>query len=327
MAKPRIFISSTFYDLRHVRADIERFVSELGYDAVANERGDIAYGIDEALEEYCYKEIEGTDIVVSIVGGRFGSESQKSENSISQMEVKQAIKAGKQIFVFVDSDVLSELKTYKVNKSVDGMKYAQVDNVKIFEFLEEIESLKKGNPIFPFKESNQIIGILREQLAGLFQRFLTTQLKQEEIRLVDSLKASTQSLQDVVKYLQSNTNKNDGDAIKGILLPTHPLFADLAKLMNVSYRVYFQNKDELDRFLQARGYEVDQLPLDDETFEWNRITRKSVGQSTRQRVQTLSISRSLFGENGDLKYVSPADWSPELILLLDSDSIDDGIPF
>ena len=31
MASPRVFISSTFYDLRHVREDLERSVRELGY--------------------------------------------------------------------------------------------------------------------------------------------------------------------------------------------------------------------------------------------------------------------------------------------------------
>jgi hypothetical protein len=29
MAKPRVFISSTFYDLRHLRADLERFIKEM----------------------------------------------------------------------------------------------------------------------------------------------------------------------------------------------------------------------------------------------------------------------------------------------------------
>ncbi|HDI3138782.1 TPA: DUF4062 domain-containing protein, partial [Vibrio cholerae] len=38
MAKPRIFISSTYYDLKHIRSDLERFISEQGYDAVLNEK-------------------------------------------------------------------------------------------------------------------------------------------------------------------------------------------------------------------------------------------------------------------------------------------------
>ena len=43
MAKPRIFISSTFYDLRQVRADLNMFIDSLGYDSVRNEEGNIPY--------------------------------------------------------------------------------------------------------------------------------------------------------------------------------------------------------------------------------------------------------------------------------------------
>ena len=53
MARPRVFISSTFYYLKQVRSDLELFVKEMGYDAVLHERGAIPYGSKEKLEEYC----------------------------------------------------------------------------------------------------------------------------------------------------------------------------------------------------------------------------------------------------------------------------------
>ncbi len=40
MARPRVFISSTFYDLKQVRSDLERFINDMGYDPVLHERGD-----------------------------------------------------------------------------------------------------------------------------------------------------------------------------------------------------------------------------------------------------------------------------------------------
>ncbi|MEJ9163821.1 DUF4062 domain-containing protein, partial [Paenibacillus graminis] len=73
MAKPRVFISSTYYDLRYIREDIARFIREQGYDPVLFERGQIAYGREQAPADYCLKEIELCDILVSVVGGRFGS--------------------------------------------------------------------------------------------------------------------------------------------------------------------------------------------------------------------------------------------------------------
>ena len=88
MAKPRIFISSTFYDLRQIRSDIDLFIEGLGYEPIRNEEGDIPYGKEDALEEYCYKEIKSVDILISIIGGRFGSESKRENSSISQTELR-----------------------------------------------------------------------------------------------------------------------------------------------------------------------------------------------------------------------------------------------
>lgn len=36
MAKPRIFISSTFYDLRQVRSDLDTFIENIGYEPLRN---------------------------------------------------------------------------------------------------------------------------------------------------------------------------------------------------------------------------------------------------------------------------------------------------
>ena len=67
MAKPRIFISSTFYDLKQIRSDLDNFIESLGYETIRNEDGEIPYGNNDALEEYCYKEIKNADILISII--------------------------------------------------------------------------------------------------------------------------------------------------------------------------------------------------------------------------------------------------------------------
>ena len=81
MSKPRVFISSTFYDLRHIRMDLDKFIESMGYEPVRNEEGDIAYGKENELQDYCYNEISSIDMFVSVIGGRFGSESNSKGNS------------------------------------------------------------------------------------------------------------------------------------------------------------------------------------------------------------------------------------------------------
>jgi hypothetical protein len=34
MAKPRVFVSSTYYDLKHIRASLELFIESLGFEAI-----------------------------------------------------------------------------------------------------------------------------------------------------------------------------------------------------------------------------------------------------------------------------------------------------
>ena len=57
MARPRIFISSTFYDLKQIRVELDKFIETLDYEPLRNEEGDIPYGKEDSLQAYCYKEI------------------------------------------------------------------------------------------------------------------------------------------------------------------------------------------------------------------------------------------------------------------------------
>jgi hypothetical protein len=118
MARPKVFVSSTFYDLKQIRTDLERFIKDMGYDPVLHERGNVPYGSKEKLEEYCYREIHQAELLVSVVGSRFGSQSEHQPYSISQQELKTAYDLGIQVFIFVEAAVLGEYQTYLKNKDV-----------------------------------------------------------------------------------------------------------------------------------------------------------------------------------------------------------------
>ena len=131
MAKPRVFISSTFYDLKQVRADLGSFIRSLGYDVVRNEEGNIPYDANTNLEDACYKEINSIDILVAIIGGRFGTSSDNDKSySISNTEIKTAIEHNKQVYIFIDRDVDSEYQTYLRNKDRE-IDYSFADDKRI----------------------------------------------------------------------------------------------------------------------------------------------------------------------------------------------------
>jgi len=322
MAKPRIFISSTFYDLRQVRADLDFFVEQMGYEPVRNEEGDIPYGKEEALEEYCYKEIRNIDILVCIIGGRFGSESKKSNSSITQMELKAARDEGKQVYIFIDGNVLSEYETYLLNKDSET-KYRYVDDLRVYKFIEEIKSLNSNNVIKGFETASDIVKFLREQLAGLFQSFLEIQTRQKEVSMIKGLQTTVNTLNQLVNYL-SNENKDQADEINRILTINHPLIEALKIELGIPYNFYIIGLDDLNKLLKARNFTFfDDLPFgeEEEFHEWYY-------QSNRKNYN-LKISRSLF-DNGTLNFVRKSDWNKNWVNYIVTDissSEEDDLPF
>ena len=243
MAHPRVFISSTYYDLKNVRADLERYIKGRGFDPVLNERGQIPYGNEEKLEEYCYREIENCDILVSIIGGRHGSSSSHDPYSISQKELKTAIDLGRPVYIFVEKSVLAEYKTYEKNKESKEIEYVAVDNVAIYQFMDEVFYLPINNQVAPFETSSDITVYLQEQWAGLFQRLLRDDAKKKEVMLLEDLKTTAKTLNQLVTFLTEERRAGD-ETIKDILLTNHPIFDDIRKKINLPHRIIFTNKKE-----------------------------------------------------------------------------------
>ena len=63
MARPRVFVSSSYYDMKHVRSSLDNFIESLGFESVLSEKGDIAYSPDVPLDESCYREASSADIL------------------------------------------------------------------------------------------------------------------------------------------------------------------------------------------------------------------------------------------------------------------------
>jgi len=318
MAKPRIFVSSTYYDLRHIRSDIERFIKEQGYEPILNEQGNIAYGKDDKLEDYCYKEINNVDILVSIIGGRYGSESKNENNSVSQMELKTAYDLNKQVYIFIEKSVYNEYHFYLNNKENDTTKYTYADNVKIHQFIEFVESLPNNNTIHGFETSADISSFLKEQWAGLFQRFLQDQTRNKEINIIKGIENTAKTLNQLVTFL-TEEKRGSENAINEILLSNHPAMEQIKEMLKIPYRVFFINKEEFLDLLKARGYRESSknLPFDDiQTWAMEKT-------DTRYE---LSYNEEIFNTDNKLKVYTKEEWNPNYIKLTLSPIVDD-LPF
>lgn len=197
MAKPRVFISSTYYDLKHLRSSLENFIESLGFESVLSEKGEIAFAPDMPLDESCYREAGTADIFVLIIGGRYGSEASSQEkkltkafldryDSITKQEFKSAISRDVPTYILIETSVYSEYRTFLKNKKNRQIRYAHVDSVNIFHLIEEIVSQPKNNPVYPFERYSEVEEWLREQWAGLFKELLTRMSGQQQMSSLSS---------------------------------------------------------------------------------------------------------------------------------------------
>lgn len=317
MAKPRVFISSTFYDLRQIRVELDKFIEGLGYEPVRNEEGDIPYGKDEALQAYCYKEIANIDVLVSIIGSRYGSagiiKEKEQEYSVSQLELKTALKEDKQVFVFIDKNVFTEYETYILNKNNENVIYKYVDNVNIYKFIEEIKALPHNNNIKGFETAEDITSYLREQFAGLFKQFILDNKRVKETLIIRDIENTAKTLRELVDYLKEDSQGKD-EEINRIIRINHPMVGRLKELLNIHYNIYIEGKRDLEALLKARGYKFN--PIEE---CWER--------TFNNELLKLFISEDLF-ENDKLKYIKASDWSDDFIKLEKAFlQKDDDLPF
>lgn len=240
--KPRIFVSSTYYDLKHVRERLEKFIDNYGFESVLFESDKVTYELDKPIDESAYNEVTLCHIMILIIGGRYGTSiTTKNPNqdikryedeyiSITRREFETASTKNIPIFIFVDKNVYSEYETFKENQELlekitslgkddktFSFKFAHVDSVNIFKFIDVV----KSKPIKTFDRVEQIENYLQTQIAGLFYLYLDGLQKQKEVqKVLDSVQELSnislrmnEMLNSVGKKILQNENEGEYKAV------------------------------------------------------------------------------------------------------------------
>lgn len=196
--KPRVFVSSTFYDLKFVREELASFIRSYGFDPIMFEDGDVGYIYGENLDQSCYKEMRNADMAVLIIGGKYGSPASGEDPnfneylSVTRKEFITAVNNKIPLYAFVDRDVLSEYNVYKKNKhAIDSgeqcVQFPSTDNINVFRFIGSIYEIGYIS-IIGFSETQEIKIFLQKQWADIFKRYLLSLRQQEnEEKIVNSV--------------------------------------------------------------------------------------------------------------------------------------------
>lgn len=200
-----IFVSSTCYDLSQIRTDISEFIKKAGHIPVLSEFENFPISPELDTIDNCIKIVkENADILVLIVGSRYGSIANNGK-SITNTEFLVAKQKGIPIFCFIDKAMLNALNFWRNNKNAD-FTYI-VDNVQIFEFIDDIRNNSKIWT-FPYEKAQDIISTLKIQLSYLFKSSLRIKkIFDEEIPDFFKLNLSDKALkilfekEDIFEYL------------------------------------------------------------------------------------------------------------------------------
>lgn len=234
MANLRVFISSTYYDLKHVRSYVASFITKMGYDATLSEKGKIAYDPSLPLDESCYQDTISSNILVLIVGGRYGSATSETDTknnkdefyqryeSVTRKEFETASTHNIPTYILVERAVMLEYETFKKNRGNDTITYAHVDSVNIFNFLDDILSKGRNNPLFQFEQPQEIESWLKNQWSGYFRSLLEKKHQNQQItslsNQVSELSSINSSLQ---RYLEKIVQSVAGDSANEIIEQEH----------------------------------------------------------------------------------------------------------
>lgn len=246
--KLKIFVSSTCYDLGAIRSQLKSFIDKMGYEPIMSEYNDIFYNPDDHTHESCIKDIVNSDIVILIIGSRFGGKGipelkslidfgslsgasskldilqYKDQLSVTQYEVLKAVESNLPIYTFVEDSVYHDHNVYEQNKSdtdlISKMKFPSIQKKEtapyIFEFINFMRTRTHNNALFVFNKFDDIEEVLLKQWSNLFQSLLS-ESKNKKLASGQMSQISNQ-LEDMKALIMSSVNQDvSKDAAKGVL--------------------------------------------------------------------------------------------------------------
>lgn len=294
--KPRIFVSSTFYDLKYVREDLASFIRTYNFEPILFEEGDIGYESGKPLDNSCYEAMRTSDMAILIIGGQHGTNAtnQTDENSanfisITQQEFISAVQNNIPVFAFVDAKVYTEYDLYKENiekikKNPKHINFRATKDIRVFEFIRNIYGLG-SIPVNEFSKIQDIKDFLSKQWSDMFKKYLN---QCKESKEMETIKISVSKLESIVNQMSIMM-----DAIGKSVLDKNNEYKEIKSQQN---KIIIQQKveeffdefkkyiiflpptiDQIENFpeyfIQALNYIIDNEVVDSESMNTDLIMR------------------------------------------------------
>jgi len=265
VAAPKVFVSSTCFDLGEIREQLKRFIRSFGFEPVLSDNGDVFYHPDLHTHEACVHEISNCQLFILIIGGRFGGEYVSDKNkSITNAEYTSARESKIPVFTYVRNGVLSNHHIYQQNKKKDfaaSIEYPAIEKqehaLNIFSFIDEVRKAPTNNAFEGFEGFPDIEEHLKKQWAGMFFDFLKSREVKSQIdatnHLIEGISSSGKKLEELIKSLYLSSN--DANAQKEI--DSIDIYSEVLKFFEKAISPHWLEKDLY--ALDSSRFNVEQL--------------------------------------------------------------------
>jgi hypothetical protein len=251
MAKPVVFICSTFNDLAEVRSFLDRALKTFGCEPVSAERGQVAYSPDKPLPENCYEEVARSNLLVSVIGARYGSRDIALDISISEAERQVAYEKGIHIITFIHRDASQMHKIFVRNDNREDIAYPGIESIDVLKFIDRVRNEYSGLPVFEFTDLNHVEELLQSQLASLLTKSLNTRRQELEVDLGRQMQ---RYIEEMRALLREHSGSLDSHSMDYRRLCSHPVVREVATVLNSSYRAVFRDLEEMVNLFFDLGY-------------------------------------------------------------------------
>jgi hypothetical protein len=276
MATPKVFVSSTCFDLGEIREQLRKFIHSFGFDAILSENGDVFFHPDLHTHESCVHEVSNCQLFVLIVGGRFGGEYiTDRKKSITNAEYQAARESGIPIFTYIKKSVLGNHHIYQQNKNKSfsaDIEYPAVEQqdhaLDIFAFIDEVRRAPTNNAFEGFEKYSELENHLRKQWAGMFFDLLRSREVKSQIdatnHLIEGISSSGKKLESLIKSLYMTSNetaaRREIDAIE--------VYSDVFKFFDKAIRPHWTLKKPYPLDTSAIDAEkMASVPFEDHTWD------------------------------------------------------------
>lgn len=268
MAIPRVFISSTCYDLSEVRDTLVTFIKSFGFEDALSERGDVFYHPDLHTHESCIREITNCHLLILIIGGRFGGTyTADTSKSIVNAEYEAARELNIPVFTFVKKDVLHDHKLYERNKRNADIVYPSIEKKEyaknIFEFINVVRKSPVNNGLFDFQFSRDIEELLKKQWAGMFYGFLSDRANKAKLESANQTLSQLNTMSKKIEELVENIYRKVDEAQADTVIESIDRRAEALSFFNYikeQARMPILHNKDIDKIMK--------IPISQEWYDW-----------------------------------------------------------